>query len=255
MSSTNVTNIKALKQACKTCGLRDLCLPLGVATEDLSLLEGIISRKRPLQRRDVIYQAGDPLTCLYAVRTGSVKTFVLTNDGEEQVTGFHLPGELLGLDAINDGTHPCTALALETASVCEIPFHLLEELAGRTPRLQHQLLRIMSREIQTDEHLMTLLGHRASDARLAAFLLNLSRRFGMRGFSRHEFNLTMSRCEIGNYLGLAVETVSRMLSRFQDQGLIQVQRKFIIILDVDGLREIAGVHGHESRQSEQVSGS
>ncbi|MCG5510770.1 fumarate/nitrate reduction transcriptional regulator Fnr [Ectothiorhodospira lacustris] len=254
MSSTNVMNIKELKQACKACSLRDLCLPLGVSVEDLSMLEGIISRKRPVQRRDTIYQAGDPLNCLYAVRTGSVKTFVLTNDGEEQVTGFHLPGELLGLDAINDGVHPCTALALETASVCEIPFDRLEELAGRTPGLQHQLLRIMSREIQTDEHLVTLLGHRTSDARLAAFLLNLSRRFGMRGFSRHEFNLTMSRCEIGNYLGLAVETVSRMLSRFQEQGLIQVQRKFITILDADGLREIAGVNGHDARQAEQAAG-
>ncbi|AHK80225.1 transcriptional regulator [Ectothiorhodospira haloalkaliphila] len=247
MTPSNVMNIKNLKQACKACSLGDLCLPLGVPLEDLELLEGIISRKRPVHRGDLLYQAGDPLGCLYAVRCGSVKTFVLTDDGEEQITGFHLPGELLGLDAIGDGVHPCTALSLETSSVCEIPFDGLEALAGRTPGLQHQLLRIMSRELQSDEQLMTLLGKRASDARLAAFLLNLSDRFGRRGFSRHEFNLTMSRNDIGNYLGLAVETVSRMFSRFQSQDLITVRRKLITLHDIEGLRRVAGLHGQQAQ--------
>ncbi|MBK1693004.1 fumarate/nitrate reduction transcriptional regulator Fnr [Ectothiorhodospira mobilis] len=241
MASSNVMKIKDLKVACKDCGLRELCLPVGVSVEDLEQLDGIILRKRPVHRGDRLYEAGHPMHSLYAVRSGSVKTFVLTDDGQEQITSFHLPGELLGLDAIGDGVHPCTALALETCSICEIPFQQLESLASRSPELQHQLLRIMSRELQSDEHLVTLLGRRGSDARVAAFLLNLSDRLGRRGFSRHEFHLTMSRNDIGNYLGLAVETVSRMFSRFQQQGLIRVQRKLVTLLDPDGLRRVAGM--------------
>ena len=249
MSNNNVMRIQDLKQACKSCSLRDLCLPLGISPNDLELLENIISRKRPVHRGDVLYQAGHPLNCLFAVRAGCIKTFIITDDGEEQITGFHLPGELLGLDAIIHDVHPCTAVALETTSVCEIPFDQLEELASHTPSLQHQLFRIMSRELQSDEQLMLLLGKRASDARVAAFLLNLSDRFGQRGFSRREFNLSMSRIDISNYLGLAVETVSRMFSRFQTDGLVEIDRRLVTILDVDALQEIAGIRTPNDQQS------
>lgn len=235
-----VVNIRGLKQACKHCSLHDLCLPLGMSDEDLDLLESIIRQRRPIQRSDHLYRPGDKLTSIFAVRSGSIKTYTLTNDGQEQITGFHLPGELLGLDAISEGVHPCAAKALETTSVCEMPFDQLEELAARVPGLQHQLFRIMSRGLQTDEHFMTLLGKKSSDERLAAFLLGLSQRFHQRGYSAVEFNLSMSRNDIANYLGLAVETVSRLFSRFQSNGLIEVQRKLVVIKDLAGLREIAG---------------
>ncbi|MCG5517034.1 MULTISPECIES: fumarate/nitrate reduction transcriptional regulator Fnr [Ectothiorhodospira] len=240
MSAPKILDLGSLKQACKSCSLHDLCLPLGVGDEELQMLERIINRRRPLQRKDHLYRPGDRLHSIYAVRSGTVKTYTLTDDGQEQITGFHLPGELLGLDAISDGVHPCAARALETTSICEIPFDRLEELSVRIPGLQHQLFRIMSREIQTDEQFMMLLGKKASDARLAAFLLSLSTRLGMRGFSRTEFNLTMSRNDIANYLGLAVETVSRLFTRFQNAGLIEVHRKLITIYNLDGLQVVAG---------------
>lgn len=235
-----VINIRGLKQACKHCSLHDLCLPLGMSEDDLDLLENIIRQRRPIQRSDHLYRPGDKLTSIFAVRSGSIKTYTLTNDGQEQITGFHLPGELLGLDAISEGMHPCAAKALETTSVCEMPFDQLEELAARIPGLQHQLFRIMSRGLQADEHFMTLLGKKSSDERLAAFLLGLSQRFHQRGYSALEFNLSMSRNDIANYLGLAVETVSRLFSRFQSNGLIDVHRKLVAIKDLEGLREVAG---------------
>lgn len=248
MSFSNIMKIHDLKQACKSCNLRDLCLPVGISNADLELLESIISRRRPLHRGDVLYQAGHTLSCLYAVRAGSMKTTIVTDDGEEQITGFHLPGELLGLDAIGDEVHPCTAVALETTSVCEIPFDRLGEVSLQTPGLQQQLLRIMSRELHGDEQLMLLLGKRASDARVAAFLLNLSDRFAERGFSRHEFNLSMSRIDISNYLGLAVETVSRMFSRFQSLGLVDIDKRLVTIRDAEGLRQIAGTRDTEGQR-------
>ncbi len=240
-TSSKIINIQGLKQACKHCTLHDLCLPLGISDADLDKLESIIKQRRPIQRGDHLYRPGDKMSSIYAVRSGSIKTYSLTNDGQEQITGFHLPGELLGLDAINDGEHPCAAKALETTSVCEMPFEQLEELAARLPGLQHQLFRIMSKGLQADEQFMTLLGKKASDERLASFLLGLSRRFNQRGYSALEFNLSMSRNDIANYLGLAVETVSRLFSRFQGAGLIEVQRKLITIKDVEALMEVAGV--------------
>ncbi|WP_006787856.1 fumarate/nitrate reduction transcriptional regulator Fnr [Thiorhodospira sibirica] len=246
-NSPNVVDLKVLKQACKNCGLSDLCLPLGVSAEELEALERIIDRKRPLQRNEHLYVAGDRMTSLYAVRSGSVKTYTVTNDGQEQITGFHLPGELLGLDAINGGLHPCSAKALETTSICEMPFEALEEVSQRIPALQHQLFRIMSREIQADEHFMMLLGKKSSDARLAFFLLSLSTRLGARGFSHKEFYLTMSRNDIANYLGLAVETVSRLFTRFQNAGIVHVRRKLVTIERLEPLRQIAGVHRIQER--------
>lgn len=254
MPSSNIVDLHGLKKACSTCSLHDLCIPMGVSDEELDALESIINRRRPLQRGEYLYRPGDRMVAIYAVRSGSVKTSALSDDGQEQVTGFHLPGELLGLDAISDGTHPCFARALETTSVCEIPFDQLEELAGRISGLQRQLFRIMSREIQTDEHLVTLLAKKSSDARLAAFLLSLSSRFGERGFSRQEFNLTMSRNDIANYLGLAVETVSRLFTRFQDSGMLQVDRKLVHILDLDRMHQVAGAQSVDEPRSDKRRG-
>ena len=235
-------DMAAIKVACANCNLHNLCLPLGIDTQDIERLDDIINRKRPLARGEFLFQAGAPFHAIYAIRSGSVKTFTATEDGQEQVTGFHLPGELVGLDAISSDTHNCTARALETTSVCEIPYGQLEELSTHVPSLQRQLLRVMSKEILQDEHMMMLLGRKAADERLAAMLVSISNRFKQRGFSPREFNLSMSRNDIGNYLGLAVETVSRLFTRFQEDGLLETERKHVRILDLERLSALAGAN-------------
>ena len=237
--TTSPIDLSRFKVACNDCNLFQLCLPVGVDKPDLELLDRIIKRRRPLKRGEHLFHTGSPFQSIYAVRSGSVKTYSATENGYEQITGFHLPGELLGLDAISDGRHPCSAKALETASLCEIPFERLEELSYRVPSLQHQLLKIMSKEILSDESLLVLLGKKNAEERLAALLVSLSDRYRQRGFSPNEFHLSMSRNDIGNYLGLAVETVSRLFTRFQAEGLLTVQRKHIHILDLTRLRNLA----------------
>lgn len=240
-SQNKVIDITSVKQACTGCNLQQLCLPLGIGNDDLQRLDAIIKRHRPLARGRHVFRLGDDFHALYAIRCGSVKTYTITEDGSEQITGFHLPGELIGLDAINGNQHPCGAKALETTSICDIPFSRLEELAAAVPELGRQLLRIMSREIHADEMLLTLLGKKSAEERLASLLLSLSMRFQQRGFSSREFHLSMSRNDIGNYLGLAVETVSRLFTRFQQQGLIEVQNKYIRLNQLEQLRELAGL--------------
>lgn len=236
---SRVINISSMQIACETCSLHQLCLPLELSHSDIEELERIIKRRRPLQRGEHLFQAGDAFTSIYAIRSGSVKTFTTTDDGQEQVTGFHLPSELVGLDAITTERHNCTARALETTSVCEIPFNRLQELGSKIPGLQRQLLRIMSREILEDQDLMIWLGKKTAEERLASLLLRISKRFSDRNFSAREFNLSMSRTDIANYLGLAVETVSRLFSRFQSDGLLSVDRKHVVIQDMDGLERMA----------------
>lgn len=231
------------KVACKDCNLFQLCLPVGIDACELEELDSIIKRRRPLKRGEHLFHVGSPFQAIYAVRSGSIRTYVPTEDGHEQVTGFHLPGELLGLDAIHLQHHPCAAKALETTSLCEIPFDRLEELSTNLPSLQHQLLTVMSKEILHDQSLMMLLGKKSAEERLAALLLSLSDRYQRRGFSPTDFHLSMSRNDIGNYLGLAVETVSRLFSRFQEEGVLNVQRKHICIQDLPKLRLIANSKG------------
>ena len=239
-TSASVIDLKKIKAACRECSLRELCLPLGLAEPDLSSLEKIIKRTRSLKKGDFLYRVGDHLEGLYAVRTGSVKTSEITREGHIQITGFHLPGELLGIDAISTDQHPCDAVALESTVVCEIPLDDLEALAREIPSLQKQLLRVMSREIVQDETLLLMLGKMNADARLAACLLNLSDRFKRLGFSDTVFKLTMSRQDLGDYLGLALETVSRLFTRFQEQGYIKVEGRQLELLDINGLRTLMG---------------
>jgi CRP/FNR family transcriptional regulator len=236
-----VIDIASIKQACSGCNLHQLCLPLGISSEDIQRLDALVKRHRPLARGHHVFHLGDEFSALYAIRCGSVKTYTITEDGSEQITGFHLPGEIIGLDAINASRHPCGAKTLEITSICDIPFNRLEELALRVPGLARQLLRIMSREIHADEELLTLLGKKSAEERLASLLLSLSRRFQQRGFSPHEFRLSMSRNDIGNYLGLAVETISRLFTRFQQQGLIEVRQKYIRLQNIEQLQEVAGL--------------
>lgn len=242
-------DLRTVKTACGTCSLIKLCLPLGIDKDDMESLNNIIKRRRPISRNGNVFCLGDGFHALFAIRSGSVKTYTITEDGSEQITGFHLPGELIGLDAINSGQHPCGAKALETTSVCEIPFERLEELAETIHGLGRQLLRIMSREIQSDEELLTLLGKKSAEERLATLLLSLAHRYGERGFSSREFHLSMSRNDIGNYLGLAVETVSRLFSRFQQQNLITVQNKHICIEKLPRLQALAGYTNSDARIS------
>ena len=240
VASNTAVKLDAIKVACKDCNLFQLCLPVGIDAKELEELDSIIKRRRPVKRGEHLFHVNDPFQAIYAVRSGSIKTYTPTEDGHEQVTGFHLPGELLGLDAINLLHHPCAAKALETTSICEIPFDRLEELSMRLPSLQHQLLKIMSKEILHDQSLLMLLGKKSAEERLAALLLSLSTRYQQRGFSPTDFYLSMSRNDIGNYLGLAVETVSRLFTRFQDDGLMKVDRKHILLLDVPALEALVG---------------
>lgn len=232
----NVVSLSKIKIACQSCSLHELCLPLGLDGEDLDQLEKIIKRSHPLKKNQVLFHQGDAFQAIYAVRSGSVKTFTTGDDGSEQITGFHLPGELIGLDAISDDIHPCTSKALETTSYCEIPFNQLEKLSGEIPSLRRQLMKIMSKEISQDANLLMLLGKKTAEERLASLLLSLSSRLKNRGFSETEFNLSMSRNDISNYLGLAVETVSRLFTRFQEQKLIKVNGKFVHILSLRDLK-------------------
>lgn len=229
--------------ACRDCSLYQLCLPMGIEGADLDLLDRIIRRRRPLRRGEYLFRAGDPMHTLYAIRSGSVKTFTSASNGQDHVTGFSLPGELIGLDAIDSGVYPCSARALETSSVCEVAYEGLEALSMKIRGLQRQLLRLMSREIHHDEKMMMLLGRMSADERLAALLFDFSCRFHQRGFSSQMFRLSMSRNDIGNYLGLAVETVSRLFTRLQAEELLTVQNKFVKIHDVQRLHRLAGAFG------------
>ncbi|WP_198265017.1 fumarate/nitrate reduction transcriptional regulator Fnr [sulfur-oxidizing endosymbiont of Gigantopelta aegis] len=248
-----VLDFSTIKVACKECSLHQLCLPRSINGADLEKLDSIIERKKPLKRNEHLFQVGGKFNAIYVVRSGSLKTYSPTVDGQEQVTGFHLPGELLGLDAIGKGKHPCAAKALETTSICEVPFEDLEKLTQELPTLQRQLLRLMSKEIFDDQELMLLLGKKTAEARLSAFLLSISLRFKQRGFSSIEFYLSMSRNDIANYLGLAVETVSRMFTRFQEEGLIAAERKHIVIKNREALQLIAGVNDMSEECSNKKS--
>ncbi len=233
--------LSSLKTACKNCNLHDLCLPLGLDMGDIDRLDSIIKRSRPLQKGDYLYNSGDDFHSIYAVRSGSIKTFSESEQGDEQITGLYLPGELMGLDAIHEGRHPCSAIALETTSLCEIPFETLEDLSSEIPELHHQLFRVMSKEIASDQSLLMLMAQKSAEERLAAFLVNLSSRLKQRNFSESEFNLSMSRKDIGNYLGLTIETISRTFSRFQSEGILSTQRKYVNIHKLEALKALAGL--------------
>jgi CRP/FNR family transcriptional regulator len=184
-------------------------------------LDAIIKRGRPLQKGEHLFYQGDEFKSVYAVRTGTIKTYTLTNDGEEQITGFHLASELVGLESYDSINHPSSAKALETTNVCEIPVDRLDELAGKMPELRRQLMRLMSKELRGEQQMMLLLSKKSAEERIASFLINLAARFKRRGFSGTSYRLTMSRADIANYLGLAVETVSRVFTRFQKQNLLE----------------------------------
>jgi CRP/FNR family transcriptional regulator len=227
-----------LRAACASCNLRELCLPFGLSNCELDRLGELVGGRRRVRRQQHLYRAGDGFSALYAIRVGFFKTDVLLEDGREQVTGFQMPGEILGMDGICTESHTCNSIALEDSEVCVIPYDQLESLSREIDTLQHHFHKVMSREIVRDHGVMMLLGTMRAEERLAAFLLNMSQRFTARGYSPAEFHLRMTREEIGSYLGLKLETVSRVFSKFQEEGLIAVQQRHIRILDTPGLKRV-----------------
>ncbi|AYF86771.1 fumarate/nitrate reduction transcriptional regulator Fnr [Pseudomonas sp. DY-1] len=232
--SRPVSSPRPAHVTCHDCSLSHLCLPDSLHEAEISRLEGIIKRSRPLRKHEYLIRAGDPVQNLYALRSGAIKTYLLSPDGVDQITGFHLPGELIGLDAIGEDSYPSYSVALDTSMVCAIPLHQLEELSGLIPGLRKQLLHSMSREIQAD-HERQCHTRESAEQRLAAFLLNLSARYSKRGLSASNFVLPMSRSEIGNYLGMTTETVSRLFTRFRDLNLIDTSGRELRLLDIQAL--------------------
>ncbi|GAA4886789.1 FNR family transcription factor [Ferrimonas pelagia] len=225
---------------CQNCSMSELCIPFTLSSSELDKLDAIIERKRPIHKGDLLFQSGQPLKSLFAIRSGSIKSYTITESGDEQITAFHLAGDVVGFDGIHGQSHQSFAQALETSMVCEIPFDMLDKLSATMPSLRHQIFRLMSNEIMGDQDMILLLSKKSAEQRLAAFLGSLAHRFGSRGFSSKEYRLTMTRGDIGNYLGLTVETISRLLGRFQKSQLIEVKGKYITILDIEGLSQLAG---------------
>jgi CRP/FNR family transcriptional regulator len=229
-------SLEEIRVSCSDCSLTGLCLPHGMDGGEIEELEKIVKRLPPMQSGQHLYRAGDKGRSLYAVRSGAAKSYCITESGDEQVLGFTLPGELVGLDGLSDGFYTSSSIVLETSSVCEMPFESLESLCASLPGLNRQIMRIAAKEISADQQMLMQLGKRTAEERLASFLLSLSSRFRQRGLSATEFNLPMSRQDIGNYLGLAIETVSRLFAHFQEQGLLRVNRKQITIIDLERLK-------------------
>ncbi|HEV3431402.1 MAG TPA: helix-turn-helix domain-containing protein [Paraburkholderia sp.] len=223
---------------CSSCAMRHLCMPQGLALDDLPKLEALICNARSVRRGESLYRAGDQFDTLYAVRSGSLKTVMAHRDGREQVTGLRLAGDPLGIDGISTEFHSWSATALEDSSVCIIPYSALKHMCRETSAMQDRLHRLMSEQLIRESSQMMVLGSLSADERVAAFLLDVSERNGQRGYSYAEFNLRMTREDMGSYLGMTLETVSRTLSRFQKRGLIDAQGKLIRIIDLEGLRHL-----------------
>jgi len=226
---------------CQNCSISELCLPFSLNDYELETLDNIIDRKLPIQKGEQIFNDGQPMKALYAIRSGTFKTYTINKLGEEQITGFHLAGDLLGFDAIANAKHPSFAKALETSMICEIPYNTLDNLSNSMPKLKKQILRMMSTEIREDHEMLTLLNRKNAEQRLATFISTLSIRYHARGLSASEFRLSMTRSDIGNYIGLTVETISRLLNRFHKNGLITVNGKLITILNSEKLNLCAGL--------------
>ncbi len=224
---------------CAECSLNPICLPVAISPEDLYQLDSIIQRSRPLHRGDHLFWEESAFEAIYAIKAGSLKAYTTTDAGEEQVTGFYLAGEVVGMDGIHTETHVSSAVALETTSICEIPFDRLQEATQVIPGLQNHFFKLMSREIQADQQLMLLLGKKSADARVASLLLSLGDRYKRRRLSEQRFRLPMSRSDIGNYLGLAVETVSRIFTRMQQQNILSVEGKEVCIIEREQLCRIS----------------
>jgi CRP/FNR family transcriptional regulator len=237
-SALTAINPHSLKVACSNCNLRELCMPLGLSEQELERIDDVVALRRKVKRGATLFRNGEKFTSLFAIRTGFFKTSVVTDDGRDQVTGFQMAGEVMGLDGIVSDHHSCDAIALEDAEVCVMPFERIEELSREINSLQRHVHKIMSREIVRENGVMLLLGSMRAEERLAAFLLNLAQRLYARGFSQSDLILRMTREEIGSYLGLKLETVSRTFSKFVEDKVLEVKQRHVRILNTEALRDI-----------------
>lgn len=225
--------------SCQDCGLNALCLPYSLTMDEMDVVDQSFKRGKPFQKNQTIYEIGNKFSSLYAVRSGAIKTYSIDDSGDEHVIGFYLPGEIFGMDAIDSHTHASCAKALETSAVCEMPYEKMEDLSSKIHNLQTHMYRLLSREIREDQELQLLLSKKTAEERIGVFLLNLSNRYKVRKLSPTSFRLPMARTDIGNYLGLAVETVSRVFTRMQNNNILHVEGKEVQILDHSRLCEVA----------------
>jgi len=249
MNNNTVIDLSSIRTGCKTCSLSRLCFPNSETGQEKETTDNPVTRSHKFERGEYIFRVNEPFKTVYAIRTGSVKTYSSLENGKEQVTGFHLPGELLGLDSISTNYHAESAIALESCNICEIAFARLESLSNENPAIQHALLNAMSEEIQHDHQQITLLSRLPAEARLASFLISASSHFHERGFSATDFHLSMTRSDIANLLGLAVETISRLFSLFQEKGLLAVERRHVVLFDIDGLKQLTPDYCRHSRHA------
>ena len=227
---------------CAHCHLRAWCLPSGTENSDADCINSLLFGRRKIKAGQKLYLEGQPFQYLYEVRSGNLKSSLKTSDGSERVSAFHMAGELIGLDGVAEGQHASSTTALEDTEVCAVSYALLTDLAGSNAQLQRTLMQHMSRELVRELRLLMLLGGMTAEKRLAAFLLNLSQRLSARGYSPSEFRMRMTRADIGSYLGLTLETVSRTFSAFQKLHLLEVKTRHIRITDLGGLTRIGDVH-------------
>lgn len=247
MGPDRILDLERIRRGCGHCSLQQLCLPAGIRPEDLQQLDDIVRKRRPVERGERLFHQGDALSAVYVARDGAFKTVSVDEDGQEQIIGFHLAGELIGLDALGAGEHRCEAVALTTANVCEVPFEQLATVAAQLPSLQHQLLRVIGQSVGRDHDHVGMLVRRQANERIALFLHGLSERYRHIGQPHAQIKLPMSREDIAGFLGLALETVSRGFTRLQEDGVISVVGRRVEILDFDELLGLA--HGAESAPS------
>ena len=250
---SEVIELHKLKVSCENCNLAELCLPRGLNEAELEQLEKTVKRNRPLRKGEYVFRAGDPLRSLFTVRSGCLKLSQQGDDGEEQIIGFYLPGETVGLDGVETGVHQCTAVALDTSSLCALPYGQLTTICKEVPALQELMFRLMGREISLENQLLLTISKKNAEERLATFLSSLSNRYKRLGFSASEFRLSMSRQDIGNYLGLTIETVSRIFGRLQKRECIAIKGKHVQILDNDKLNYLCTNASDNERPSSAIS--
>lgn len=234
-----VIDFSRIRASCANCNLQELCLPRGLDKKDLDRLGNMVEQTDALQQGEYLFRAGDPFGNLYAVRSGVIKLFLTSANGDEQIIGFFFPGEILGLDAIDDRKHACSAIALETSSCCKFSFDRLDKLCQSIDGLNSQMMRLMSRELSNENQLLLTLSKKNAEEKLATFLVTLSDRFRRLGYSATEFRLSMSRQEIGNYLGLTLETVSRVLNKMSRDRLISLDQKLVTLREPEKLKKLA----------------
>lgn len=235
-----ITPISLFNASCTECGLKKLCFPLGLDKADVIRLDAIVKRKSPLQKGDALFSSGQPFQAVYAVRAGGFKVSTVSASGEDQIAGFYLPGDILGADALSSGFHVSTAIAIDTTTVCEVPFHDLERLSIQLPSLNHQLLSLMSKELTDERMHAELLSRKSAEERIALFVLWLARRQERRGFSATAFRLGLLHRDVALYLGLTPETVSRILARLADDKVFSWRNKQVEIFSMSALAMLAG---------------